>query len=87
MELIIGYAPVRAPTNVVKEYHSRSQYVRLILLHRTPLKEHNFDMDGLIGRIPLVNHLLCEHFPCSWIQVWCMFYLWIILLILSSNMS
>ena len=26
-------------------------------------------------------------FPCSWIQVWCMFYLWIILLILSSNMS
>ena len=36
--------------------------MRLILLHRTPLEEQNFDMDDLIGRIPLVNHLLCEHF-------------------------
>ena len=36
--------------------------MRLILLHQTPLEEHNFDMDGHIGRIPSVNHLLCEHF-------------------------
>ena len=36
--------------------------MRLILLHRTSLEEQNFDMDGLVGRIPLVNHLLCEHF-------------------------
>ena len=36
--------------------------MRLSLLHRTSLEEQNFDMDGLVGRIPLVNHLLCEHF-------------------------
>ncbi|KAM1121274.1 hypothetical protein ACFX19_003022 [Malus domestica] len=38
MEYTIGYAPVRAPTNVVEEYHSSSQYVRLILLHRISLE-------------------------------------------------
>ena len=36
--------------------------MRLILLHQTLLEEQNFDMDGLVGRIPLVNHLLYEHF-------------------------
>ena len=36
--------------------------MRLILLHQTLLEERNFDMDGLVGRISLVNHLLCEHF-------------------------
>ena len=36
--------------------------MRLILLHQTSLEEQNFDMDSLVGRILLVNHLLCEHF-------------------------
>ena len=62
MEYVIDYALVRAPTNVVKEYHSSSQYVRLSLLHQTSLEEYNFDIDGLVSRIPLVNNLLCEHF-------------------------
>ena len=76
------------PTNVVEEYHSSSQYVRLSLLHQTSLEEQNFDMDGLVGRIHLVTlAYFVNIFPCSWIQIWCMFYLWIILLILSSNMS
>ena len=63
MENTISYALICASTNVVKKYHYRSQFMRLILLHLTHLEEQNFDMEVSCSPNSLVSCcLLCEQF-------------------------